>query len=135
MKTVTKNVRRNGTGEEKISETSFAGTKHDLYGYAALDFINPGTLDEFAQSFAGCNTTRFKPLAIRLFVKSGKPVITLYALDKAKKEQQPINDDTIPVRKFKAILSFDDFLKQIKQFDFTVMLNGVDVEKFLVMNK
>jgi hypothetical protein len=111
----------------------FAGKEHDLSGYAALDFSGIDTLGSFAVKYANCNLQLFEPLALRFFVKRRKPVITLYALDKRKQAENVLPRRKLPIRKFKIGMSFSDFLKEIKQFDFTVANKDVDIKQFLVI--
>jgi hypothetical protein len=115
------------------SKTKFAGKEHDLSGYAALDFSGKDSFASFAVKFANCDPQRFEPLALRFFIKKNEPVITLYAMDRKKQEENKLPKRKLPVRKFKLTVSFNDFLKQIKQFDFTLTEKNVDVGQFPVV--
>src|SRR5687767_9664469 len=94
----------------------FETRAHDLTGTAAVDFYNKDDFNSFAASLAKYNPNRFDPVALRVFVQKGKPIVTLYALDTHKQEQSDYPTDKLPVKKFKLKLSWEDFLKYVKGF-------------------
>ena len=106
---------------------------HDLAGHASVDFHGRETFETFSERLTGFNPERFSPVALRLFVQKGEPIITLYALDKSKKDGA--KKGTLPVKKFKAKIPLQEFLTLVKRFDFTVTNGEYDLEDIVVTNK
>ena len=79
----------------------------------------------------GYNPIRYSPVALRMFMQKGEPVMTLYALDNMKRK----NDGKLPVKKFKLRLKIEELFSMIKKFDFTVTDGKYDIGKILVVNK
>jgi len=119
------------------TEFPFETKNHSLTGHAAIDLLNE---DEDLNSLAArliddYNPDRFDATVIRLFVQDNQPVITVYAVDKLRQEQNNYPHDRLPVKKFKMKLSFGEFLNHIKGFDFTVSNEAYDVKDILIENK
>ena len=113
----------------------FETREHDLTGFASVDFHSKSDFNSFASKLVEYNPNRFEPVALRVFVQNGEPVITLYALDTFKQEQSDFPLDKLPVKKFKLKISWDEFFKYVKQFDFTVSNEAFDIKDILVVNK
>jgi hypothetical protein len=119
----------------KKNKTQPFDQHHDLSGYASIDLFNKDDFNSFAFKLTAYNADRFEPVALRVFFQRGNPVVTLYALDTFKQEQSNYPKDKLPVKKFKLKLSWDEFIRHIKRFDFTVSNGAFDIENMLVMNK
>ena len=103
---------------------------------AAMDLYNKEDFNSLALKLIdGYNPDRFDAAALRFFIQKGSPVITLYAVDKLRQEQNNYPPEKLPVKKFKIQISLDEFLRHIKKFDLTITNNAYDVEDILVMNK
>jgi hypothetical protein len=109
---------------------------HPLNGNAAIDLYPDEDLNALAvKLIKGYDTDRYDAAAIRLFVQKREPVITLYAVDKYRRDHDDFPKDKLPVKKFKMIIPFEEFLKHIKRFDFTISNGAYDIENILVTNK
>jgi hypothetical protein len=117
------------------SRQPFETRAHDLTGSASLDFYDKDDFNSFAAGLAKYNPNRFDPVAVRLFVQKGAPIVTLYALDQQKQEQSDYPANKLPVKKFKLKLSWEEFFKYVKRFDFTVSNEAFDLRDILVLNK
>ena len=127
-------MKHSGNSRGKIKQP-FERSEHDLTGMASIDLYRKDDFNSFAARFANYNPNRFDPVALRVFVQKGKPLITLFALDTYKQEQSRYPVDKLPVKKFKLALGWDDFFKYIKRFDFTVSNEAFDLKNMLVTNK
>src|SRR5437868_6633672 len=102
----------------KTKEQPFETDHHSLTGNAAVDLYDNVELNELAMKLVnGYNPDILDAVALRFFIQEDSPVITLYAVDKLKQEQNNYPKDKLPVKKFKINISFADFLKHIKKFD------------------
>jgi hypothetical protein len=118
--------------KKKPFETRF----HSLNGNAAMDLHRKEDLNALAAKFvANYNPDRFDAVALRLFVQKDEPIVTIYAVDKYKQENDNYPKDKLPVKKFKLKLPFDEFIKHVKKFDLTVSNDAYDIEDILVINK
>jgi len=108
---------------------------HDLSGCANIDLFDKDDFNTLAEKITNYNPDRFDPVALRIFVQKGKPVITLYALDTYRQESPSVPKNKLPVRKFKLKLSWDQFLSKVKRMDLTVTNDGYNLEDILVINK
>jgi len=109
---------------------------HSLSGNAAMDLFRKEELNTLAgKMIDGYNPDRFDAAALRIFVQKKSPVITLYAVDKYKQEEDHYPKHKIPVKKFKIRLSFEELLKRIKRFDLTLSNDAYDLQDMLVINK
>ncbi|MEO7312996.1 MAG: hypothetical protein ABIX01_21600 [Chitinophagaceae bacterium] len=108
----------------------------DIAGAIAVKMANNQNLDDLCQHYvAEYNRDRFEAIAIRVF--AGKEtIITLYALDKLRQEDQAGNPDRLPVKKFKltnvpaaALFSF------CESFNFTLSTGVHHIEDMEVVNK
>jgi hypothetical protein len=115
----------------KKSKQPFEKKQHDLTGYANVDFTGRDDFSAFATKLTGYNPSRFSPVALRMFIQKGEPILTLYALDKGKEEQK----GKLPVKKFKLKMELEELLKMVKRFDFTVTDGNYDVSEIVVTNK
>lgn len=118
--------------KQKPFETKF----HSLNGSAAMDLHRKEDLNALAAKLiVNYNPDRFDAVALRFFVQKNEPIVTLYAVDKAKQENDNYPHNKLPVKKYKLKLSFAEFLKHIKRFDLTVSNDAYDIADMLVMNK
>jgi hypothetical protein len=114
----------------------FEKKQHSLTGSAAMDLYGKGDFNSLAlRLINGYNPDNLDAVALRFFIQKNSPVITLYAVDKMKQDQNNYPKDKLPVKKFKLKMSMDDFLKHIKKFDFTVSVGAYDLEDMLVVKK
>jgi len=118
--------------KQKPFETRF----HSLNGNANMDLYRKEDLNALAiKLIDNYNPDRFDAVALRFFVQKDEPIITIYAVDKYKQDDDNYPHDKLPVKKYKLKLSFDEFLKYIKRFDLTVSYDAYDIEDILVINK
>src|SRR5947207_2855781 len=120
----------------KKKKKPFETNYHSLNGNAAMDLYRQDDFNALAIKLVnGYNPDRFDAVALRFFVQKDSPIVTLYAVDKYKQEDDNYPKDKLPVKKYKLKLSFDEFLKHIKRFDLTVSNDAYDIGDILVMNK
>ena len=120
----------------KKKKKPFETRLHSLSGNAAMDLNRKEDLNALASKLVNnYNPDRFDAIALRFFVQKNEPVVTLYAVDKAKQEDGNYPKDKLPVKKYKIKLSFSEFIKYIKRFDLTVSNDAYDIGDMLVMNK
>lgn len=119
----------------RVKRIPFETRAHDLTGSASVDFYDKDDFNSFAAGLAKYNPNRFEPVAMRVFVQKGAPIVTLYALDTHKQELSDYPADKLPVKKFKLKMSWEDFFMHVKKFDFTVSNEAFDLQDILVTNK
>jgi hypothetical protein len=115
----------------KKNKQPFDFDHHDLAGHASVDFAGRNDFAGFAEKLTGYNPLRYSPVALRLFMQKGEPVMTLYALDNSKKKI----DGKLPVKKFKLKMQINELFAMIKKFDFTVSDGRYDIGDIVVTNK
>ena len=103
---------------------------HDLTGFAAVDFDSDQDFKSVAANLANLDSKKYTPVALRVFAQKSVPVITLYAMEAGNKELS----GEIPVLKIKLKISFEEFLRTIEKFDFTVTDGNVDLRKIRVQD-
>lgn len=114
----------------------FETSEHDLTGRASIDFKDQTDFNNLAlRLFANYDPDRFEPIALRFFVQNKKPIITLYALDKSRQERAGTPKDKLPVKKFKVLLPFEEFVSYVRSFDLTVTNGAHDIKDMLVINR
>jgi hypothetical protein len=114
----------------------FETDHHALTGNAAVDLYRKEDFNSLAEKLVnGYNPNNLDAVALRFFIEKDSPIVTLYAVDKLKQEQNNYPKDKLPVKKFKVKISFEDFLKHIKRFDLTVSNGAYDLEDILVVKK
>jgi hypothetical protein len=114
----------------------FETDAHSLAGRAAMDLFPREDLNKVASKLvANYNPDRFDAIAIRVFLQRGEQIVTLYAVDKFKQEQDNYPKNKLPVRKFKLRISPGEFLRYVKRFDLTLTNDTYDIQDMLVMNK
>lgn len=117
-------------------EMPFETEAHSLAGKAAMDLFAGEDLNVLATKLIpNYNPRRFDATALRLFLQRGKQIVTLYAVDKFKQEQDHYPKDKLPVRKFKLRIQPAELLRLIKRFDLTLTNDAYDIQDMLVMNK
>jgi hypothetical protein len=116
----------------KKKKQPFEKDHHDLSGYASVDFAGRVSFDAFASRLTGYNPERFEPVALRMFVQKGAPILTLYAVDKSKDGKEK---GKLPVKKFKLKSDLAEVMSLIKRFDFTVTNGEYDISEMIVTNK
>jgi hypothetical protein len=115
----------------KKNKQPFEKNEHDLTGHASVDFLGREDFSAFASKLTGYNPDRFAPVALRMFIQKGEPILTLYALDMNKEK----TDGKLPVKKFKMKMELTEMLKMMKRFDFTVSDGKYDISDIVVTNK
>ena len=118
------------------NEIPFETKAHSMTGKGSIDFLGKDDLNTFATKLIpNFNPDRFDALGLRFYAYKDLPLITFYAVDKFKQEQENYPKDKIPVKKFKLKMSFCDFLQHLKSFNLTLTNGNYDMEDILVMNK
>ena len=119
----------------KKKRQHFETREHDLTGFASVD-LNDKDFNLLGSRLANYNPDRFDAVALKVFVKRGELIVTLFALDKYKQEG-PSNfpKNKLPVKKFKVNIEWGDLLVAVKQFDFVVSNGAYDIEDIVVLNK
>lgn len=113
----------------------FAAAMHDISGYAAADFIGDAGFDTLAESVPGYSAKRYQPVALRMYIENGSPVFTLFAYDREKQRPAVMPEDRMPVKKFKFRMPMEDFLRQLRAFDCTLMIRGFNVANLWIENR
>ena len=111
-------------------------THEDIKGEMSVKLANDQTLDDFcAQHIADYNRDRFEALAIRLYV-GAETIITVYAVDKTRQENNSTNNGTIPVKKFKIeTLPVGALFSYCEGFNCTLSTGNYRLEDMEVINK
>jgi len=114
----------------------FETEAHLLTGKSAMDLFGKEDLNSLATKLIPAyNPDRFDATALRMFVQKGEPVITLFAVDKLKQDENNYPKNKVPVKKFKIRISFNDFIRHFKRFDVTLTNDAYDIPDMLVLNK
>ena len=114
----------------------FETEAHLLTGRGAMDLFRKEDLNSLAAKLiVNYNPDRFDATALRVFIQKGEPVVTFFAVDKLKQEENNYPRNKVPVKKFKLRTSFNDFLKHFKRFDVTLTNDAYDISDMLVINK
>jgi len=114
----------------------FESRAHSVAGKAAMDFYRKEDLNSIATKLiTNFNPDRFDATALRFYIQKDSPVLTLYAVDKGKQDEDNFPKDKLPMKKFKINISFEDFLKHIRRFDLTLTNDAYDIGDMLVINK
>ena len=114
----------------------FETDAHLLTGKSAMDLFRKEDLNSLAvKLIPAYNPDRFDATALRLFVQKGEPIITFFAVDKLKQEENNYPKNKVPVKKFKIRISFNDFIRYFKRFDITLTNDAYDISDMLVTNK
>jgi len=117
-------------------EQPFETDHHALTGNAAVDLYRKEDFNSLAVKLIdNYNPDNLDAVALRFFIEKNSPVVTLYAVDKLKQEQNNYPKDKLPVKKFKIRISLSDFLQHIKRFDLTVSNGAYDLKDLLVVKK
>lgn len=119
----------------KTPDQPFETDGHSLTGKASLEFINKESFNRFAARITDYNPDRFDPVALKVYASFSSWIITLYALDKNKQEQESSPVEKLPVRKFKMEMDSHTFLNCIRSFDLVVTDRAFDLEDIEVMNR
>ena len=118
------------------SQIPFETKAHSMTGRGSVDFYGKEDLNAFAlKLIPNYNPDRFDALGLRLYIKKELPVITIYAVDTFKQDQENYPKGKLPVKKFKLQMSMHDFIRHLKSFDVTLTNGNYDLEDMLVMNK
>jgi hypothetical protein len=107
---------------------------NELKGNLSLTFEDNKNLEEFCQAnFANYDSNRYQAVALRFFY--GKEmIITLYALDKDRKDRG--ESGKLPVKKFKTnTLPLSAVMPFIKEFNFTLTTDRYGENDIEVINK
>lgn len=108
---------------------------HDLTGFASVDLYKKD-FNLLGSRLTNYNPDRFEAVALKVFVKAGNPIVTLFALDKYKqKKATAYPKNKFPVKKFKINIEWHELIPLVKQFDFVVSNGKYDIADMLVENK
>jgi hypothetical protein len=119
----------------KTSDQPFETNGHALTGKASLDFVNREDFNTFALRITGYNPDRFDPVALKVFASLNNWIITLYALDKNRQQQEGAPVEKLPVKKFKMEMDSPTFLSCIRSFDLVVTNRAFDIDDIEVINR
>lgn len=117
----------------KKKSQPFEKNAHDLTGHASLDLYTD--FSALAAQITKFNADRFDPVALKVFSEKGKLIVTLYALDKSRKETMELPRKKFPVKKFKMEMTWEQFITHIKNFDVVVTSPQYDIADMVVENK
>lgn len=109
----------------------FEKEEHDLTGSASIDFYDDTSVSLFETIVPGLDTGRFEPVALKLYVSGAKPMLTIYAIDKAAAVDFDNATETI-VRKFKAPISWTKLFRFVKSLNMVVHTRKVKIESLKV---
>ena len=119
----------------KKKSSHFETRGHDLTGFASVELYEKD-FNLLGCRLANYNPDRFDAVALKVFVKAGNPLVTLFALDKYKQKQSSTYPkNKLPVKKFKINIEWRDLIPLVKQFDFVVSNGKYDLANMLVENK
>ena len=119
---------------EQINQP-FETRGHDLTGAASLEFHDQKSIKSFASLVPGMDTTRFEPVALKIFLSGETPIITLYAIDQATVDKSSLPEGKLPVRKFKSPISWKELFTYVKSFDLVVHNGKINFEEMWVENR
>jgi len=108
---------------------------HDLTGAASLEFHDKESMNSFTSLIPGMDSSRFDPIALKIYLSGETPMITIYALDKATVDKSNIPQDKFPVRKFKSPISWKELFRNVKSFDLVVHDGNFDIGDLWVENR
>jgi hypothetical protein len=117
------------------TDQPFETEHHDMTGNASLDLVNRGEFYAFLAKHANYDPDRFDPVALKIFMEGRDFILTLYALDKSKQEQESSPKDKLPVKKFKLAVSWYELFTFVKRFDIVVSEGNYDIKDMVVINK
>jgi hypothetical protein len=119
-----------------MKKQPFETEAHLLTGKSAMDLFSKEDLNSLAAKLIpNYNPDRFDATALRIFVQKGEPIVTFFAVDKLKQEENNYPKNKVPVKKFKIPISFNIFKKYFKRFDVTLSNDAYDIGDMLVVNK
>jgi hypothetical protein len=107
---------------------------NDIEGVVSLNFRDRENFNFIGRAMAGYDAERFEAIALRVYYEAVSPIVTLYAIDKLRK-QNSSDPDKLPVHKFKMQMTFEELFSYFKQFDFTVATGDYKLENMEVVNK
>jgi hypothetical protein len=107
-----------------------------LSGGISVRLRNGQSLDQFCSKYIpDYNPDRLEAVAIRLYVGK-ETIVTIYALDKNRREGDNFNPQKLPVKKFKLEkLSSFDLFDAFEEFNFTLSTGNYPIEDMEVVNK
>jgi hypothetical protein len=110
-------------------------TAQYISGFADVKLKEAETLDTvFSSLIPNYNVNRFEAVAFRVFLGKENN-ITLYAIDKMNSNQKNLDDDKLPVKKFKLKIAMTDLIKLFSNINFTISKDNFDIKDIEVMNK
>lgn len=118
-----------------IPEQPFEKREHDLTGFAALDFREKVDFNTFAAIITDYNPDRFDPVALKIWAGESSVIVTLYAMDKSAREKDQYPDETVPVKKFKMEMQWQQLMQHIQHFDIIVSNEDYSISDMVVTNK
>lgn len=105
----------------------------DLMGTVSINLEDGQDFNALGAALAGYDPEHFEAVALRVYIEN-TPVVTVYALDKARKAREE-NSERLPVRKFKKEMSFDELFFMLRQVNFTVSNGEFNIDDMEVVNK
>jgi hypothetical protein len=119
-----------------MGSSAGSAVQNELEGKLTLKLKAGKTLNEFCErNFDNYNSEQYEAVAVRVYY--GKEmVITLYALDKVRKEGDNYSVNKIPVKKFKKVtFGLSELLTFVEEFNFTLKAGNYPIEDMEVINK
>ncbi len=118
------------------NQMPFETKAHSMTGRGSVDFYSKENLNSFAMKLIpNYNPDRFDAMGLRIYIKNENPIITIYAVDTFKQDQNNYPKDKLPVKKFKLNMSMNAFIKNLKSFDMTLTNGSYELKDMMVMNK
>jgi hypothetical protein len=105
----------------------------DLMGAVSINLEEGQDFNALGASLAGYDPAHFEAVALRVFIEN-TPVVTVYALDKARASRAE-NTDKLPVRKFKKEISFEELFSKLRLVNFTVSTGEYNIDDMEVVNR
>ncbi len=110
--------------------------QEELKGSIAVQLANNLSLDDLCmEHILDYNRDRFEAFAVRVFL-GDETIITIYAVDKIRQEDESAKVDKLPVKKFKLTdLPVTALFSYCSGFNFTLSTGNYDIEDMEVVNK
>ena len=111
-----------------------AETRFDeLSGAVSLNFHDKEDFKNFAATVGKVDVNRFNPVGFRAYYHH-ELIITIYAVDKQLQQEFTVQKGKLPVHKFKVEVPVNKLFSYIKQLDFTMVKENINVEDFEILN-
>lgn len=109
---------------------------HEMKGHISVQLANGQSLDDFcAEYIPEYSSERFEAFAVRIFLGQ-ETVITLFAVDKIRRESHAADETRLPVKKFKLPeMPLTSILSYFQGFNCTLSNGAYELEGMEVINK